>query len=604
MSDAALSDLRVLEYADLISGPFCGKLMADLGAEVIKIEKPSSGDSARQTGPFPDDVPDPEQSGLFLYLNTNKRSITLDPGTPTGARIFRELVKTADILVENTPPATLEAIGLDYESLRKINPGLVMTSITPFGQTGPYSHRKANDLICCQMSGLAFHTPIGGVDSPEKPPLKPGGRQSDFIAGSTAAAAVMFAVIARQTLGAGQHLDVSQQESIASFLRHQVTFQTYEPAEGVYLRQFDTSARIRRALPCRDGFVVNRCREEAQWRALLGLVAGDEWEKDKRFEGVLYGEFDLAILLSVAPETVQAMIMEWTMRRTKEEVTAAARSRDIPIISPGGILGFVFLPCREGFVVNRCRAEAQWRALLGLVAGDGWEKDERLKGVFEGAFDLTAFWSEAGPAIWPMIMEWTMQHTKEETIAAAQSRGVPIVLPGGYYGFGYLPCKDGHVVCGAREEYQWRAYIGLVAGDKWEEDERFKGLLDGEFDIAVFLAEAGPTIWPMVTEWASSRTREEITAAAQSRGIPIVPCNSTEELFRSPQFSERQFLVEIDHPRTGKLRYPGAPYHLSETPWRVDRPAPLLGQHNEEIYCERLGHSKEELASMRASGII
>ena len=418
MSDQALADLKVVEYADFISGPFCAKLMADLGAEVIKIEEPSLGDTARRTGPFPNDIPHPERSGLFLYLNANKRSIALNPQTTTGASIFKELVKTADILIENMPPSTMEKLGLDYQSLRQINPGLIMTSVTPFGQFGSYSHYLANDLICCQMSGLAYHTPGGGVDSPEgDPPLKPGGRQSDYIAGSTAAAATMFAVIARQSLGVGQHLDVSQQESIACFLRHQVPFYTYDP-EGAYQRAFGSRARIRR-----------------------------------------------------------------------------------------------------------------------------------------GAF-------------------------------------------------GYLPCKDGYVINGSREEYQWRPLIGLAAGDKWEQDERFKGALEGEFDLATFMLEWGESVRSVLVEWTMKHTTEEVTAAAQSKGIPIVPCNMTEDLFESPQLAEREFFVEIDHPETGKLSYPGAPYQLSETPWRVDRPAPLLGQHNEEILCGRLGYSKEDLVRLRESGVI
>ncbi len=418
MSDQALADLKVLEYADFISGPFCTKLMADLGAEVIKIEQPSLGDPARRTGPFPNDIPHPERSGLFLYLNTNKRSMTLDPLTQTGASIFKELVKTVDILVENMPPSTMEKLGLDYESLSQLNPGLIMTSVTPFGQFGPYSHYKANDLICCQMSGLAYHTPAGGVDNPEEgPPLKPGGRQSDFIAGSTAAAATMFAVIARQTLGVGQHLDVSQQESIASFLRHQVPFYTYDP-EGAYQRAFGSRARIRR-----------------------------------------------------------------------------------------------------------------------------------------GAF-------------------------------------------------GYLPCKDGYVINGSREGYQWRDLMVLAAGDEWEKDERFKGALDGEFDLATFLLEWGESVRSVLLEWTMKHTTGEVTAAAQSKGIPIVPCNSTEDLFESSHLAEREFFTEIDHSQTGKLTYPGAPYQLSETPWRVDRSAPLLGQHNEEILCGKLGYSKQELVSMRESGVI
>ncbi len=418
MDEQALSDLKVLEYADFVSGPFCAKLMADLGAEVIKIEEPSLGDAARRAGPFPNDIPHPERSGLFLYLNANKRSITLNPKTLAGANIFKELIKTTDILVENMPPSTMEKLGLDYESLQQPSPRLIMTSVTPFGQFGPYSHYKANDLICCQMSGLAYHTPAGGVDSPEEePPLKPGGRQSDFIAGSTAATATMFAVIHRRAIGVGQHLDVSQQESIASFLRHQVSYYTYDP-EGAYLRAFESRVKVRRR------------------------------------------------------------------------------------------------------------------------------------------------------------------------------------------GFGYLPCKDGYVINGSREEYQWRPLMELVAGDEWEKDERFKGAPNGEYDFATFLLEWGETVRSVLFEWTMKHTREEVTAVAQSRGIPIVPCNSTEDLFDSPHLAERGFFVEIDHSETGKLSYPGAPYQLSETPWRVDQPAPLLGQHNEEILCGRLGYSKQDLVRLRESGVI
>lgn len=144
----------------------------------------------------------------------------------------------------------------------------------------------------------------------------------------------------------------------------------------------------------------------------------------------------------------------------------------------------------------------------------------------------------------------------------------------------------------------------LVAGDEWEKDERFKGALNGEFNLATFLLEWGETIRSVILEWTMKRTREEVTAAAQSKGVPIVPCNSTENLFESSHLAEREFFVEIDHSQTGKLSYPGAPYRLSETPWRVDNPAPLLGQHNEEILCGKLGYSRQELVSMRESGVI
>ncbi|GAG45713.1 unnamed protein product, partial [marine sediment metagenome] len=153
MTDGALEGLRVLEYARMVSGPYCAKLLADLGAEVVKIEQPSLGDPARQKGPFPGDLPHPEKSGLFLYLNTNKLGITLDVQTEEGRKLFRELAQGADILIEDSPPGRMEELGLDYESLSALNPRLIVTSITPYGQTGPYRDRKSYHLNLYHASG-------------------------------------------------------------------------------------------------------------------------------------------------------------------------------------------------------------------------------------------------------------------------------------------------------------------------------------------------------------------------------------------------------------------------------------------------------------------
>ena len=137
MADRALSHIRVVELCNLIAGPYCTKLLADLGAEVIKVERPGLGDDARRRGPFLNDSPHPERSGLFQYLNTNKLGITLDVETTAGRDILRELVRQSDVLVEDHPPAVLEGLGLTYPQLSEANPRLVMTSITPFGQSGP-----------------------------------------------------------------------------------------------------------------------------------------------------------------------------------------------------------------------------------------------------------------------------------------------------------------------------------------------------------------------------------------------------------------------------------------------------------------------------------
>jgi crotonobetainyl-CoA:carnitine CoA-transferase CaiB-like acyl-CoA transferase len=154
-SKTALARVKVLEYAQLAAGPYCTKLLADLGAEVIKIEPPRVGDEARRREPFLGDIPHLERSGFFFYLNTNKLSITLNINTTTGRRIFRELVKECDILVEDNPPRVMKDLSLDYRSLQIINPRLIMTSITPFGQYGPYRDYKAYHLNTYHGSGVA-----------------------------------------------------------------------------------------------------------------------------------------------------------------------------------------------------------------------------------------------------------------------------------------------------------------------------------------------------------------------------------------------------------------------------------------------------------------
>ena len=137
MINGALDDIKVLDLGQDISAPYCAKLLADYGAEVIKVEPHGQGDSARRMGPFPGDIPNPEKSGLFLHLNMNKKGVTLNLHTHEGAKILKELVKRADILVENYDPSYLPSLGLGYEDLEQVNPRLVMTSITPFGTDRP-----------------------------------------------------------------------------------------------------------------------------------------------------------------------------------------------------------------------------------------------------------------------------------------------------------------------------------------------------------------------------------------------------------------------------------------------------------------------------------
>src|SRR5262245_56001673 len=198
----------------MVAGPFCTKVMADLGAEVVKIENPRAGDPARQRGPFPHDQPHPERSTLFLYLNTNKRGITLDVRKPEGVNLLRDLLKEADIFVETWKPGALATLGLGYDSLKAVNPRLIVASITPFGQTGPYKDYKAYDFNCYQFSVLGYETPFNQVTDPAtQPPLKAAGEQADFLAGWTNATAIMCAGHWRQLSGEGEQLDLAEKQT-------------------------------------------------------------------------------------------------------------------------------------------------------------------------------------------------------------------------------------------------------------------------------------------------------------------------------------------------------------------------------------------------------
>ena len=166
MLTGALNGVRVVEWGDFISAPFCGKALAELGADVIKVEPPSLGDSSRRSGPFPDNLPDPERSGLFLLNNINKRSVSLDLETFTGRELFGSLLESADVFLENQPPELPGKLGLDYEGLKWRFPRLIVTSISPYGRTGPYSGFKGGDLTNNALGGLSF-----GTGHPDREPL-------------------------------------------------------------------------------------------------------------------------------------------------------------------------------------------------------------------------------------------------------------------------------------------------------------------------------------------------------------------------------------------------------------------------------------------------
>ncbi|MCA9856198.1 MAG: CoA transferase, partial [Dehalococcoidia bacterium] len=210
--EGPLEGVRVLDLSEYIAGPYCARFLAGFGADVIKVERPG-GDPIRRWGPFKDGSVDVEAGALHLYLNQGKRSITLDLETEDGRSVLRELIATADILVESARPGELHEIGFGYEDVRAINPGLIYTSITPFGQTGPYSQFNAWEITFYALSGQMHIT--GEAD---KEPLKNGGYLGQYGAGQNAYVATLAAFWERSFSEQGQHIDVSMHECLTSLL--------------------------------------------------------------------------------------------------------------------------------------------------------------------------------------------------------------------------------------------------------------------------------------------------------------------------------------------------------------------------------------------------
>ncbi|MDP6346817.1 MAG: CoA transferase, partial [Dehalococcoidia bacterium] len=214
--DQLLSGFRVLDLTREL-GVYCTKLLADLGAEVIRIEPPT-GDPLRQRGPFFKDVPHPEHSLYFMYYNTGKRSITLDLEQPEGQVLFKKLVARADVVVESFAPGYMDGIGLGYQVLSRANPRIIVAAITPFGQEGPYRNFKATDLINMSMGAYTYTT--GDAD---RPPVRISFPLSHCHAGAEAAAASVMANYHRERTGEGQFIDVSIQECVIWTLMNTTT---------------------------------------------------------------------------------------------------------------------------------------------------------------------------------------------------------------------------------------------------------------------------------------------------------------------------------------------------------------------------------------------
>ena len=387
-----------MDLGSQVSGPFCAKLMADYGADVIKVEPPDLGDVARRSGPFVGDDPHPDKSVQFLFLNSNKRGITLDLASSSGRLILEKLLQQADVLVENFSPAEAESLSLDYTSLASVNPNLVVTSITPFGQSGPYRDFSATDIVTCAMSGLMYHS--GDSD---REPLRNALDQSFYVAGANAASATLAALFQRLTTGEGQHVEVSIVECLASHLVQAVPYYTY-----------------------------------------MGAIKGRRPVRGSGFEELM--------------------------------------------------------PARDGYVVPSVQGSQPWPVVAELIG---------------------------------------MEELKDERFATGAGR--------------------------------------------IEHGEELKQLLI-----------KGLANWDRKPLFQESGERRLVFGMAQDAG----------DLLECQHLRERGFFVELDHPVAGRAEYPGMGPKLSAMDFEFRYPAPLLGQHNTEIYCGELGYTPAELVNLRAAGII
>ena len=315
---------RVLD----LSGPeavFCGKLLADYGADVVRVEPPG-GDPSRSRGPFAGDEEGTDRSLYFLFYNTNKRSITLDLQSERGRDLFRRLVADADVIVESYPVGYLDSLGLGYEALRLVNLGIVMASVTPFGQTGPWKDYKSNDLIALAASGFMQIT-----GEPDGPPMRQGNDQSHFPGAQYAAASILGALYHRDFNGGeGQHIDVSLQEAL-------ITYYTDAHPALAWMLLGDNVTRVGAtstlviplgAYPSADGWISAGIITPREWDTLAQWIyeaTGNEEVLNEAYRG---GNQDRAPYNDI----ITALVIDFTTRYTSEYLFHEGQRRNLVVL--------------------------------------------------------------------------------------------------------------------------------------------------------------------------------------------------------------------------------------------------------------------------------
>ena len=270
-----LNGYRILDLTICMAGPYCTKLLANYGADVIKIEPPGVGDPARRVGPFAGDLPGQERSLLFYYLNCDKKGVTLDLSTSLGRDICRRLVQSADAVVESFPPGTMQRLGLDFATLESWKPGIVLTSISNFGQTGPYRDYRASHIVLCGY-GAWNH----GVGEPDGSPVQCGWWVTHYVAGATASLATLAALWHWDATGQGQHIDLSAMEAVVDASG----YTTGDYAHRCIPRARTLANAFPGVVPCADGWVGLNALSYRNWVRLCQLMDREDLLEDHRFD--------------------------------------------------------------------------------------------------------------------------------------------------------------------------------------------------------------------------------------------------------------------------------------------------------------------------------
>jgi CoA:oxalate CoA-transferase len=306
--------LRVVELADGVAGPYCGRILAGFGADVIKIEHPCGGDSARRLRPFKDDIPDDEHSGFFAYLNANKRGITLDWSNPTGRSLLRQLLGWADVVLTSGAVRADAGLHLSGDEAIDAHPQIVSVAITNFGETGPYRDYQGVEITLQAMGGIMARNGLR-----DREPLREWGYQAQFIAGANAIPACLSAVFRARRTGVGAHIDLAIVEAVVQFLQSTLMKWSFE---GVVAGREAQSKAANTIYPCKDGYAgIFAPGSGTGWRNAAMLMEDPRLGDPK---------FKTQALREQHADELDALIYPWTLDHSKDEIYHTGQSVGLP----------------------------------------------------------------------------------------------------------------------------------------------------------------------------------------------------------------------------------------------------------------------------------